>query len=586
MLDIIGYICRIPTMYIDKVPNRGSPPAILLRKAWREGKKIRKKTLDNLSKWPPEKVEALRRVLRGETLVPVGEAFATERTVPHGHVEAVLGTIGKLGLDKLVASKRCRERDVVIAMVAEQLIHPCSKLATTRLWHTTTLAEELNVQDADEDELYEAMDWLLRRQGRVERKLAKRHLSDGSLVLYDVTSSYYEGRTCPLVRFGYDRDRKKGSPVIVYGVLTDQEGRPIAVEVYPGDTGDPTTVSHQVEKLQKRFGLSRVLLVGDRGMLTQTQIDNLKKHPGLGWISALRSGSIRKLVEGGQLQMSLFDQKNLAEITSPDYPGERLIVCFNPLLADDRRRKRGELLSATEKGLDKVARQVARRTRKPMRKDEIGVKVGKLLNRFKVGKHFTLKIEEGLFQWSRCEESIRGEESLDGIYVIRTSEPEGRLSAEDAVRKYKSLAQIERAFRTLKGLEILVRPIRHRIDPRVRAHVFICMLTYYVEWHMRKALAPLLFDDEELDEDRKKRDPVAQARQSASARKKKTTRLTAHGLPLHSFETLTQELATRCRNWCRIKSDPSCPPFRQLTEPTPLQARALQLLGMYPVNGN
>jgi transposase len=573
-------------MYIDKVPNRNSPPAILLRKAWREGRKIRKKTLDNLSKWPPEQVELLRRVLRGETLVPVGEAFATERSLPHGHVEAVVGTLRKLGLDQLIASKRCRERDLAVAMVGEQLIHPCSKLATTRLWHTTTLAEELGVEDADEDELYGAMDWLLRRQGRIEKKLAQRHLCEGSLVLYDVTSSYYEGRTCPLVRFGYNRDGKRGLPVIVYGVLTDEDGRPIAVDVYPGDTGDPTTVSDQVKKLQKRFGLSRVVLVGDRGMLTQTQIDHLKKHPGLGWISALRSRSIRKLVEGGELQMSLFDQKNLAEITSPDYPGERLIVCFNPLLADERRRKREALVAATEKELGKITNQVARRTRKPMRKDEIGVRVGQVLNRFKVGKHFTLKIEDGVFEGSRCEESIRGEQALDGIYVIRTSEPKERLSAEDAVRKYKSLAQVERAFRTLKGLEIRVRPIRHRRGVRVRAHVFICMLTYYVEWHMRKALAPLLFDDEELDEQRRKRDPVAPARQSASAKRKKTTRLTSDGLPVHSFETLMKELATRCRNWCRIKSDPSCPTFRQLTEPTPLQARALQLLGLYPVQGN
>ncbi|MFQ5791846.1 MAG: IS1634 family transposase [Acidobacteriota bacterium] len=579
------------TMYIDTVPNRNSRPTILLRKAWREGKKIRKKTLDNLTNWPSGKVELLRRVLRGETLVPVGEAFATERSLPHGHVEAVLGTIRKLGLDKLIASKRCRERDLAVAMVAEQLIHPCSKLATTRLWHTTTLAEELKVENADEDELYEAMDWLLRRQGRIEKKLSQRHLCDGSLVLYDVTSSYYEGRTCPLVRFGYDRDGKKGSPVIVYGVLTDEDGRPIAVDVYPGDTGDPTTVSDQVKKLRGRFGLSRVVLVGDRGMLTQTQIDNLKKHPGLGWISALRSRSLRKLVEGGELSRlaagSLFDQKNIAEITSADYPGERLIVCFNPLLADERRRKRfGSLLAATEKALEKVANQVARRTRKPMRKDEIGVRVGKVLNRFKVGKHFTLKIDDGVFEWSRRQQSIRREEALDGIYVIRTSEPKERLSAEDVVRKYKSLAQVERAFRTLKGLEIRVRPIRHRNEVRVRAHVFICMLSYYVEWHMRKALAPLLFDDEELDEQRKKRDPVAPARQSASAKRKKTSRRTPDGFPVHSFETLMEELATLCRHRCRIKSDPSCPTFRQLTEPTPLQARVLQLLGLYPVEGN
>jgi len=581
-----GSLSYYVTMYIDRVPNRKSPPAILLREAWREGKKIKKRTVANLSKWPAEKVEALGRLLQGEVLVSATDVFATERTLPHGHVEAVVGTIRKLGLDKVIASQRCRERDLVVAMIAEQLIHPCSKLAMTRLWHSTTLSEQLGVEDADEDELYGAMDWVLARQGRVEKKLSERHLSEGSLVLYDVTSSYYEGRTCPLVRYGYSREGKKGLPVIVYGVLTDGDGRPIAVDVYPGDTADPTTVSDQVEKLQERFGLSRVVLVGDRGMLTDTQIEHLKEHPGLGWISALRGRSIRRLVESGEVQMSLFDEKNLAEITSSEYPGERLIVCFNPLLADERRRKRQQLLTATEKGLNKVAEQVLRPRRKPMGKAEIGLRVGRVLHRFKVGKHFKLKIDDGIFEWSRRQESIGAEQALDGIYVIRTSEPKERLSPQDAVRNYKSLAEVERAFRSLKGLEILVRPIRHRIDPRVRAHVFVCLLAYYVEWHMRKALAPLLFDDEERHQNRKRRDPVAPARPSESARKKKTMRSTPAGLAVHSFQTLLQELATRCRNTCRVKSDPFGPRFQMITEPTPLQAKALELLGLYPVNEN
>ena len=557
-----------------------------MRESWREGKKVKKRTLGNLTKWPDRKVECLRRVLRGDTLVSPEEVFVIERSLPHAHVEAVLGTIGRLGLDKVIASQRCRERDLVLAMIAEQLIHPCSKLATTRLWHTTTLAEELKVEDADEDELYRAMDWLVRRQERIERKLADRHLSEGSLVLYDITSSSYEGRSCPLVRYGYNRDGKKGLPVIVYGVLTDEDGRPIAVDVYPGDTADPTTVPDQVKKLQERFGLSRVVLVGDRGMLTETQIEHLKEHPGLGWISALRSGAIRKLVEGGELQFSLFDQKNLAEIRSGEYPGERLIVCLNPLLAEERRRKRQELVAATEKRLEKVARQVRGRRRKPMGKAEIGLKVGKVLNRFKVGKHFRLRIDDGVFEWSRCEQSIRREEALDGIYVIRTSEPKEKLSAEDTVRKYKSLAEVERAFRTLKSLEILVRPIRHRIDNRVRGHVFLCLLAYYVEWHMRKALAPLLFDDEERHEGRRKRDPVAPAKASLSAKRKKTTRSTQEGFPVHSFATLLKELATRCRHRCRMKSDPTGPALRLLTRPTPLQTRAFQLLELYPGKEN
>lgn len=552
----------------------------LLRRTYREGKKVKHETLGNISHLPTEVIEMIRRSLAGETFVSTQESFVIERSIPHGHVEAVLGTIGKLGLDRVIASRRCRERDLVIAMIAERLIHPASKLATTRLWHSTTLAEELGVADADEDDLYEAMDWLLAREKRIEKDLASRHLSEGTQVLYDVSSSYYEGRTCPLVQFGHSRDRKRGKPIIVYGAMTDVEGRPIAVDVYPGNTGDPTTVPDQVEKLRGRFGLDRIVLVGDRGMLTATQINKLRKHPGIGWITALRSGGVRKLAKGGHLQMSLFDKQNLAEITSPDFPGERLVACFNPLLADERKRKRNELLEATEKDLQKIAGQVARRTKTPLSKEEIGLKVGKVINRCKMGKHFELTIDENMFSFSRKEDAIRREETLDGIYVIRTSEPKERISAEDTVRGYKNLAQVERVFRCMKGIDLLVRPIRHRDENRVRAHIFLCMLAYYVEWHMRKALAPLLFDDEELDEARKKRDPVAPAKASASAKRKKARRLTADGLPIHSFNTLLADLGSRCKNRCRVKPDAAGLTFYQLTEPTPLQQRAFALLGL------
>ena len=567
-------------MFIDIVPNRKSPPAVLLREAWREGQKVRKRTVANLTGWPKEKVESLRRVLKNEPLMSPEEAFAIEQSLPHGQVEAVLGTIRKLGLERLLSSTNCRERDLVVAMVAERLIHPCSKLATTRLWHSTTLAGELGVSDADEDDLYEAMDWLLARQEGIEKKLAARHLSEGSLVLYDVTSSYYEGRSCPLAQFGHDRDGQKGRPIIVYGLLTDGVGRPVAVEVYPGNTGDPSTVSDQAEKLRHHFGLSHLVLVGDRGMLTQTQIEKLRAYPGLGWISALRSAGIRDLVESGSLQMSLFDQTDLAEIRSPEFPSERLVACFNPLLAEERKRKRQALLEATEKELERISKEVARRTQKPLGKDEIGKKVGKVIDRFKVGKHFTVTIEENRFSFVRNEDKIGREEALDGIYVIRTSEPAERLSAEDAVRSYKNLTQVERAFRSLKGIDLLVRPIWHHTEEHVRAHIFLCMLAYYVEWHMRKALAPLLFDDEELDGNRKKRDPVKPAQPSASAKKKKNLRLTSEGLIVQSFDTLLVELGTRCRNRCRIKSDPKGPTFYQLTEKSPLQERAFQLLGL------
>ena len=567
-------------MYIETVPNRNSRPAILLREGWRQGKKTLKRTLANLSDWPRPKIEALRRVLRDETLVSPQDLLTTRQTLPHGHVEAILAMIRHLDLEAVMASKRCRERDLVVGMIVQRLIDPCSKLATTRL------AEELGIADATEDELYAAMDWLLARQERIEKKLAARHLTEGGLVLYDVSSSSYEGRTCPLAHFGHNRDGDKQLPIIVYGVMTDGEGRPVAVEVYPGNTGDPTTVGDQVEKLRQRFGLARVVLVGDRGMLTQPQIDKLQKHPGMGWITALKSGAIRELVEKGTLQLFLLDEKNLAEITSPDYPGERLVVCHNPLLEEERARKRQALLAATEKSLTKIAQDVARRKKKLLTAAEIGLKVGKVLGRYKVGKHFDCQIGEGSFTWRRRQDSIDQEAQLDGIYVLRTSEPGERLSAEDTVRSYKRLAEVERAFRCLKGIDLLVRPIRHRTEARVPAHIFLCLLAYYVEWHLRQAWAPLLFEDEERREERNRRDPIRPAEPSASARAKKRSRQTVDGLPVHSFRTLLAELASRARVTYEIKSTDVTLTCKQVPEPTPLQARAYELIRAFPVTGN
>ena len=444
-------------MYIETVPNRSSPPAILLREGWREGNKTRKRTLANLSDWPQQKIDTLRRLLRDETLISPQDLLSTHKTLPHGHVEAILTVIRKLGLDSLLSSKRCPERDLVLAMIIQRLLDPSSKLATTRQWHSTTLAEELGLQGTSEDDLYRAMDWLWERQERIENKLAARHLQEGSLVLYDVSSSYYEGRTCPLARYGHDRDGKKGLPIIVYGLMTDSQGRPIAVDVYRGNTSDSTTVVDQVHKLRQRFQLARVVLVGDRGMLTQPQIEKIKAHPQMGWITALTTLAIRGLRAEGSLQLSLLDQQNLVEIQSPAYPGERLMVCYNPLLAEERKRKREDLLVATEKALTRIVKEVARRKKKLLSATTIALKVGKVLGRYKMAKHFQPTIEEGKLSWARRVETIEQEAKLDGIYVIRTSEAAERFSAADVVRGYKSLAQVERAFRSLKGLDLLIR---------------------------------------------------------------------------------------------------------------------------------
>jgi len=534
-----------------------------------------------MTNWPEELVDTVRLAVRGETMVPKGGLFSVERSVPHGHVEAVLGTIRKLGLDGLVASKPCWERKLVLAMMAQRVIEPCSKLATTREWHDTTLAQQLGVQEADEDDLYRAMDWLLGRQRRIENKLAKRHLEEGAVVLYDLTSSSYYGRTCPLATFGHNRDGKK-LPCIAYGLLADAQGRPMSVDVYRGNTADPSTVPQQVDKLRRRFGLSRVVLVGDRGMLTETQIDTLRDYPGLGWISALRGKAVRGLVEGGALQLSLFDKHNLAEIRSPDYPGERLMACYNPMLAEDRKRTRQQLLEETEKRLKKIAAEVRRRTKTPLTADQIGLKVGKVINRYKVGKHYKLTIKDNLFEFERDKDGIEREAQLDGIYIIRTSEKRKHFSKENTVRTYKSLSQVEQAFRCLKGIDLLVRPIRHRTVDHVRAHVFLCTLAYYVEWHMRKALAPVLFQDQELDADRRTRDPVAKTEPSESAKRKKATRTTPDRWPVQSFQTLIKNLGTRCRNRCRAGNDKAHVTFYETTEPTSFQAHVFRLLGLNP----
>jgi transposase len=565
-------------MYIAKIPNRNSPPAYLLRESYREDGKVKNRTLANLSALPLEQIELLSRVLQGETLVPAGDAFRMVRSLPHGHVHAVLAMLRRLGLESLIASHPCRERDLVVAMIAQRILHPSSKLAATRLWETTTLAEELGVGDTDVDELYAALDWLLQRQKRIENKLAKRHLTEGTRVLYDVSSSSYFGHTCLLARLGHNRDGRRDLPCIVYGVLTDAQGRPVSVEVYPGNTADPTTVPDQVEKLRGRFGLKRVVLVGDRGMLTQAQIDKLRERPGLGWLSALRPEAVRKLIEKGCLERSLFDERNLAEIASPDFPKERLVACFNPLLEDRRRRKRESLLAATEKEFARIAAEVARRRKKPLTKAEIGVKIGKVLNKYKVGKHFRLTIEDGRFSWQRKQEEIQEEAALDGIYVIRSSEPAEDLSADDAVRNYKRLADVEQAFRTLKGLELLVRPIHHRVDDRVRAHLFVCLLAYYVQWHLKRVWAPLLFADEHLTEHRADRDPVAQAEPAAEVRRKKALRRSAEGYPLNSFRTLLAALATQCRTTCQFGDGDSAIPISKITDPSTLQDEAFRLL--------
>lgn len=567
-------------MYIDIVPNRSSPPAVLLRTSQRENGRVVKRTIANLSTLPTEQIEALRLVLSGETLVPASSIFTIEKSIPCGHVDAVLGTLRQIGLESMISSVASRERNLVLAMIVERILHGQSKLADTVLWHTSTLAEELAVGDASAEELYAAMDWLLQRQSRIEKKLAAKHLHESTNVFYDVSSSYYEGRTCPLAHYGHNRDEKQGREIIVYGMMTDADGRPVSVQVYPGNTGDSMTVPDQVAKLRTDFGLQRIVLVGDRGMLTNSQIDTIRQVPGLGWLSALRSAEIRRLVESDTLQLSLFDRRNLAEIQSPDYPGERLIACFNPLLESERKRKREELLQATERRLAAIGKEVQRRHKTPLPAGRIGTKVGAVLHRWKMAKHFVLQIEDGRFQWQRNQSGIDAEAALDGIYIIRTGEPAATLSGEDAVRQYKNLGRVEEVFRTMKSTDILVRPIRHRLEDRVRAHVFLCMLAYYVIWHMKQALAPMLYHDETIATERQTRDPVAKATPSEHAKRKKNLRTDSAGMPLRGFAMLLETLKTRCRNRCVTHTPKGNIQTTQHTLPNDIQKRAFDLLGL------
>jgi transposase len=568
-------------MHVAKIERkRGGRTYVsyLVRQSYRADGKVKHRTLANLSHLPEPLIDLVRLCLQGETFLRPDQALHTLASKPHGHVEAILTTCAQLDLENVLGSKPSRQRSLILALIVQRLLFPCSKLASLRYWHSTTLADELAVADASSTEIYQALDWLAKRQGLIEQKLAERHLKEGGVILYAVSSSFYEGRTCPLAHYGHDRDGKKGLPIIVYGLLTDPGGRPVAIEVYPGNTADPKTIPDQIVKVREKFALTRVILVGDRGMLTQRQIDTLQRYPGLGWISALRSEAIGKLLEEGIVCQKLFEPLPLAEIASPDFPGERLIACYNAALAKERGAKRQRLLQATEANLTRLVAEVQRRTKKPLSSGQIGVKVGKIVGRHKMAKHFQLQIADGLFSWQRDGASIEQEEKLDGIYVIRTSEPAANLDAADCVRTYKSLSLVERAFRCLKGLDVLVRPIRHRVEPRVRAHVLLCMLAYYVEWHMRKALKPLLYEDEELDEDRRTRDPVKPAQASESAKTKKKTHRTEAGLAVHDFRSLLAHLATRSLVLYQIGSEGSTATFQQISPPDAIQEEALRLL--------
>lgn len=570
-------------MYIDVVPNRNSPPAILLRETQRNGKKAVKTTLANLSALPPEAIAALRIILKGGRLVEAtNEQFVIERSLPCGHVRAIQSAMDSLGMAELISSKPCRERDAVLAMLAQRLVRPGSKLESTALFADTTLADDFNVSGIKEDELYAAMDWLLERQSFIEKKLAKRHLSEGARVFYDVSSSSYHGAHCSLALRGYNRDGLK-LPSIVYGLLTDDDGRPIAVKVYPGNTGDPATVPDQIDAMRRDFGIGRFVIVGDRGMLTQTQIDKIREQDGCGWISCLRSGDIRKLLETRDpSDAPLFTQGNIAEITHPDFPGERLVACYNEFLAIDRTRTRNELLHCTEEQLTKLAREVARRKHKILSAAEIGIKASRILARYKVSKHFALSIADGQIAWVRKEESITREQALDGIYIVRTSEPVQTLSTPDAVRAYKRLGNVEKAFRTLKGIDLRVRPIHHRLESRVRAHIFLCMLAYYIEWHMRIALAPLLYVDEDLEPTRTTRDPVARAQPSAGSLAKRTSKTSEDGWPLRRWDGLLQALASITQNTCRVGEEKLAVRFPRVTEANDYQKRVYALLQKLP----
>jgi transposase len=566
-------------MYVATVPNRNSPPAILLREGYREGGKVKNRTLANLSKLPPAAVEAIRRVLKGEQLVSTDELFeiVEDGSPAHGNVEAVLTAMRRLGFAGLLCSRSSRQRDLVVAMVAARILKPQSKLALSRSWSGTTLADMVGIGEADEDEMYEAMDWLLERQDNIEKKLAVRHLKEGGLALYDLTSSYFEGVTCPLAALGHNRDGKKGKLQVNYGLLASEQGIPVAVSVFEGNAGDPKTLLSQVDKIRESFGIGRFVIVGDRGMITQKQVDALREIEDVDWLTALRPEAIRKLLEAGAIQMSLFDERNLFEIEHPDWPGERLIACRNPELAERRRAKRASLLEATANELDKVRRMVGRG--RPRGQDAIGVRVGKVINKYKVAKHFVVHIDDDAFDFQIDQVKVGAEAALDGIYVVRTSVARETMDAPQAVRSYKHLSNVERAFRCLKSIDLMVRPIWHHLEDRVRAHIFLCTLVYYVQWHMTEAWRPLLFADED-QQAKAARDPVAPAKRSAKALNKVHSKRLDDGSPVQSFRTLIDHLGEIVRNTCRCPAaGPGAPTFHRTTTPNAKQRQALDLLG-------
>ena len=572
-------------MYVAVVPNRRSPPAILLRESYRDGDKVKNRTLKNLSDWPAERIELLRAVLRGDRLVPAGAGVEIVRALPHGHVLAAVGTARRIGLERLLPRAAARRMTLALALIVARLIDPASKLATARALDEATalhsLGASLGLGRVTAKEVYATLDWLGAAQETIERGLARRHLSEGMLLLYDVTSTWLEGRCCELAQLGYSRDGRRDKLQIIVGLMCTAEGCPIAVEVFEGNTGDPTTLARQIDKLKRRFGLKRVVLVGDRGMITSARITEDLRPAGLDWLTALRAPAVQKLAAAdGPLQLSLFDQRDMAEIESPDYPGERLIVCRNPALAEERARKRAELLEATERDLARIQARV-RRSRQPLRGTaKIGLAVGAVMGRRKVAKHFQITIAADDLGFTRNQASIATEAALDGIYVLRTNVPAKDLSAAEVVAGYKGLGHVEHAFRSIKTVDIELRPVYHWAAPRVRAHVLLCMLAYYLEWHMRQALAPMLFDDhDKAAAEALRASPVAKAQASPAANRKAKSKRTDDGLPVHSFRSLLADLATLTRNTVRLGRAAT---FPVLATPTEIQRRALELLGVKP----
>ncbi|MCP4566549.1 MAG: IS1634 family transposase [FCB group bacterium] len=577
-------ICGIIVyMYIEKIPNRNSPPCALIRESFREDGKVRKRTLANISHLPDELVQQIGKLLKGGNVIEnFDDNFRIIRSLPYANVKAALSTLKQIGLDKVISSSpQNKNHKLVTAMIIARIINPCSKLATVRSLNQETcssvLSDLLNMPDVNENDLYHAMDWLLTRQGKIEASLADKHLTNGSLVLYDVSSSYFEGVCCPLAARGHDKDHKKSKLIIVYGLLCNQEGCPVAIEVFKGNTGDPTTVKVQIEKLTSRFGLKRIIIVGDRGMLTSARIrEDLKPIDGIDWISALKAPQIRKIMRDNEIEKSLFDKRDIAEITHPDFPDERLMVCYNPLLETKREKTRQSLLAATEKDLQKIVKATLRK-QKPLRTvKEIGIAVGKVINKHKVGKHFNIEIEKGLLAFHRKQESIDAEAKLDGIYIIRTSVSQEHLTAAETVMSYKQLSAVEQAFRSMKTVDLKIRPINHYLADRVRSHVLLCMLAYYVEWHMRQQLAPMLFDDDDKQTSEQLRSsPVRDAQPSPGARRKAATKKCREdGLVVHSFQTLLDDLATVTRNTIELAGQQ----FEKITTPTPTQQKALNLM--------